>query len=330
MPRNPKLFLHNEVRYITTRTEKGLPFTSAPFMVMIIKSILARAQERYPVRISDLLLMGNHLHLMLTVLCPQDVDQFMRYFKTESARAINNLMGKTKGTVWEEGYDSPPVLTMASLIEKVSYIYLNPAEAGLVDSVTQYPNFSTWTAFRGGVKEFSCPRVNRYLISPLPEGYMSLKEIKKYSKELKEKTRFRDTLIIEPEAAFEVLNQLEEDSLTFEDYKRKVTGEVLRREQELREKRIKENKSVLGKEQLILQSIYKEHTPKKHGKRMICISSDISLRVQYIKSFRAWVRKCREVYSNWCEGNMAIPWPPGFYPPGSRPIASMIPAAFWS
>jgi REP element-mobilizing transposase RayT len=299
-------------------------------MKMIIKSVLARAQSLHPVRISDLLIMGNHVHFIITVACPQEVDLFMRYFKTESAHAVNHLMGRTKCTVWEEGYDSPPILTLHSLIEKVSYIYLNPADAGLVDNISEYPNFSTWKAFRGGEKEFSCKRVNRYLISPLPDGHMSLKEIRTYHKKLKCRTKFKDTLTVEPEAAFEALNPSEADPLTFEQYKKKVTEEILKKEKELREKRDKEKKSVLGEERLILQSIHREHTPKKHGKRMICISSDISLRVKYIQNFRAWVEKCRAVYRCWCEGNMSVPWPPGFYPPGSRPIASMIPAAFWS
>ncbi|RMD83636.1 MAG: hypothetical protein D6808_08325 [Candidatus Dadabacteria bacterium] len=325
MPRNPKLFIHGEVKYITFRAVEGLPLLCTPFMRLIIASNLAKAQKHYPVAISDFMTMGNHVHMALRVIDPACVDTFIRYFKTESAHMINRLMGRRKGKVWEEGYDSPTILTFESLVEKVSYIYTNPQRANLVDTIEQYPNFSSWSVLvKGGKMVIEVPYIKRTDIEPLPKVAMSPRMIREYTKALRAKSTKTVSLVIEPDACFKALGS---EETTFSEYRQKVMRRVREIEDDCR--RARGNKKVLGAKALKLQSIFKKHTPKKHGRRMICISSDVVIRKEYITRFKAMVKWCREVYAKWCKGNRSIPYPPGFFPPGMRPQASLLPAAFW-
>ena len=97
MPSNPKAFVHGAVHDTCTRIIEGLPLPPNVVVIEMLKSTLAKAQRLYPVVIGDMLFMSNHLHLLLKVIDPTVVDQFFRYFKTESALAINKMLGRTKG-----------------------------------------------------------------------------------------------------------------------------------------------------------------------------------------------------------------------------------------
>ena len=87
--------------------------------MVLLYAIIARAQELYDIKLADFLFMSNHLHQILAVDNPAHVDAFMGYIKTESAHAINRFIGKRKGAVWEDGYDSPVILDIEKLKEQI-------------------------------------------------------------------------------------------------------------------------------------------------------------------------------------------------------------------
>ncbi|MCA9330165.1 transposase, partial [Candidatus Saccharibacteria bacterium] len=135
MPRNPKLFIHGCAYPITFRAQTGLPLACHKYMKTIIESKLAQAARVHPVILSDCTIMANHPHLTIVVIDPNQVDQFVKHLKAETAHIINRLFGIPKRNVWEEGYDSPNVLDLESLIERTIYTYSNPQKANLVDTI---------------------------------------------------------------------------------------------------------------------------------------------------------------------------------------------------
>ena len=328
MPRNRRLFMHDEVRYVTMRTERWLPLLATPFMEQILKGILAQAASLYEVIIGELIVMGNHIHMMIVVNDPGVVDRFFRYFKTESAHAVNALRGEKKGTVWEEGYDAPSILNLSSLIEKVIYLHTNPQRANLVRFIEEYPNISSWSVLKSkGTQEVSVKRIRRTRIEALPADSMSLADILRFSREQDKRLSGHLKLELNPRACFEALTATSD--LTYEEYRQRIVDGVKEKEQELEARRRKERKSVVGALRLKCQSIFKQHIPSKFGKRMICICSDIATRIKYIRSYRAWCQLCVQAYEIWQAGNRSVQFPPGFYPPGLRPCASLLPCAFW-
>lgn len=326
MPNNLKLFLPNCVYFVTTRIASGLPLIPAPFMQEILLGILARAQALSPISISDLVVMGNHLHLIAVTKNTTSLDIFMRFLKTESAHAINRLLGKVKGTVWEEGYDSPAVLDLPALQDKLVYIYTNPQRANLVDTISQYPNFSSWNSFTSKVPtSFLGFIIKRPLIKRIPR-FMSqqqqLSEKKRLLSEAKESIPFTFDHL----AAF---SALADSDLTFKQFQQEVLAAVRAEEDELRKSRIKAKKHILGVSALLRQSIAKLHIPKKFGTRMLCLAADAVLRRSYIDCFRDWVVSYREAYLSWRDTRPGPFAPPGFFFPGLRPVAVLTEAAFW-
>jgi REP element-mobilizing transposase RayT len=296
MPRNPKLFLQGGVYFITTRIASGLPLVAAGLVKEIVKSILARAARLYPVKISDLLVMGNHIHFIAVVENAQTIDRFMRYFKTESAQAINRLLGRAKGVVWEEGYDSPIILDLAALIQKLVYIYTNPQRANLVDNIDEYPNLSTWALFRVGRRSsWSCLLINRLAVRRVPNK-LTPKQDAIAKMQLIQEATGRLQLFFEPDAAFDALK---EDGVSFLDFQEEVVKLVRQQEAELRSERSKTGKRPLGAELLKNQSLVREHVPSKLGRRMLCIASIPALRKLYVGCFRKWVGACKLVHQAW-------------------------------
>jgi REP element-mobilizing transposase RayT len=72
MPNPPKYIEHGALYLVTSRTEEGLPFADEQRFKMIAESIMARAQELYPVEICDYDVSPNHFHMMLVPINPTD------------------------------------------------------------------------------------------------------------------------------------------------------------------------------------------------------------------------------------------------------------------
>jgi REP element-mobilizing transposase RayT len=76
---------HGSVLFVTFSIEQGLLLLCNPLCEAMLKSCFARAQYKYPVRVSGFLVEASHVHFVLVVTNPDDVSSFIRYFKTEIA-----------------------------------------------------------------------------------------------------------------------------------------------------------------------------------------------------------------------------------------------------
>ena len=104
-----------------------------------------------------------------------------------------------------------------------------------------------------------------------------------------------------------------------------IESTVRMREKLALEERMKNNVHILGAHNLKLQSMLREYTPKKHGKRMICLASDKNLRVEYITFFKEIVARANEVYAKWKIGDFSLEYPPGLFPPAHPRCANLLP-----
>lgn len=91
-------------------------------MEILLWSSLDVAQTLDPVKVIAFIVMGNHVHLIVLVEDPSAVESFMERFKCEIAHTVNRLLGRRQVTVWCEGYDSPVILTVDDLVEKMTYL----------------------------------------------------------------------------------------------------------------------------------------------------------------------------------------------------------------
>ena len=309
MPRNPKLLIHGKIYEICFRTEEGLPFASTPYIKAIWESILARAQSLYRVRIVAGILMSNHPHLLIRVEDPEDVPEFVAYVKKETAHALNRLLGVEQHTVWQEGYDSPLLGDAEKVVERLVYCYTNPQKANLEDTIEKYPGWSTWSEFLkgGGVKEI--PRIARKDIPRLPGRTLSLGEQEQLAEELLGKSKEKFKLVIEPDLWKECFPELENAKSS--ELREMVVERVRESEAGYRGAR---QRGVVGAANLVMETIRKPHTPKKRGKRMLCMFSDIELRRGYISWYREVIRELLDLIAE--AGTHLVKRPPGLFSPG--------------
>lgn len=88
-------------------------------------------------------LMGNHVHLLLTPSRAGGVAGLMRSLGERYARYVSEAHQRD-GALWEDRYDAIPIHVARYLLSCMRYIELNPVRARLVASPEQY----RWSSFR--------------------------------------------------------------------------------------------------------------------------------------------------------------------------------------
>jgi REP element-mobilizing transposase RayT len=313
MPRPRKLIWNDTVLFITTSVEEGLPFAPNPVIKTIIHSALARAQTLHPVRICHLLIQANHLHMIVAVTNPDDVKGFMERFKTESAHAINRLLGKQKHTIWCEGYDSPVLLTQTDVENKIAYLYINPVKDGLVETAKDFPGISTLETLKHGTIKYPCPRIRRWQVPVLPSPSLSLKAWNSINNSLIRNSKDFQQLTITPNAwmeCFEITDPTEQKNINL-----RLLSRISEQEHDYAKKRLEEKTAVLGRDKLILRSIDTHYISSREGKRMWCICHDKSLRVNFINAVKELIKEAKQVYKRWKTGDRYAVYPFGLYAP---------------
>lgn len=313
---------------VTTSVEEGILLPCNPLMQYLLQSALATAQTRYPVRIVAILISGTHIHLLLVVEDPNDVNQFMAHFKTEYAHMVNNLLGREKRTVWCEGYHSAPILDVATALEKLAYVYTNPAKDALEHSIEQYPGFSTWSVRKSGPTERKYKRIRRPALQKLPEHGLTLAEYRILRDELRGDSTETVTLKIEPDAWMDVYKiRRKKERRQFQEA---LDQEVKRQEEDYARKRVLNNKGVIGAERLRSEGFNLSYIPKRMSYKAWCFcSGDAELRKRFIAMVKQLIERGKEVVERWKLGDYSVRYPIGLYPPSMPKLAEPI-RGYWS
>jgi REP element-mobilizing transposase RayT len=319
MPRLRKLIIHNTLVEICFRTEEGLPLVATPYMQVILLSIFARAQSMFPVKFCHGVVLPNHMHLHIVVQDTSVVDKFVGYIKRETAHAINRLMGRRKKTIWAEGYDSTIILDVEKAISRIKYIYTNPQQANLVEKIDDYPNFSTWKYFLKGGEKLSARRIKRNSITAIAKGTLSLKDQKRFAEYLQESENQKYDLIIEPNAW---MSCFPNEKPSAESINPRIIEEVRTQEKKLNSN---PNRKVIGAFNLKLERMDRRYTPKKRGRKTICLSSNKELRSSFISWYRLYTSTIEKIKYLSDPTTYISKLPPGLFAPGGFMKASLLP-----
>jgi hypothetical protein len=313
---------HGSVLFCTVSLEEGLLLLANPLCQAIVKSCLAAACAMYPVRICHILVEATHIHLVLVVIDPDHVEKFFRHFKTESAHMINGLWGRNKRTVWCEGYDSPIVLTPTRALIAIAYLYFNPAKDNLETSIDRYPGFSSWKMFQTGKLTRQWKRLRRPQFRPIRRDANNVRGYAKLAEDILDASDEMQTFILEPNAWMEAFGYHSPEQ------QRKLNEKLIERirllEERAERKRTRQRKRVLGRERLLAQVFDTSYMPKRNGRRMWCLSEKRSVRAEFIIFFKALMQKARAVRERWKLGDVAVPYPPGLYPPSMPKLANAL------
>lgn len=322
MRRKMKYHPHGSVLFCTFSLEEGLLLLANPLCNAIVKSCLAAACSLYPVRICHIIVEATHIHLVLVVINPDHVDAFFRHFKTESAHMLNGLLGRNKRTLWCEGYDSPVVLTPTRALIAIAYLYSNPSKDNLETCIDSYPGFSSWKIFQSGHFTRQWKRLRRPQFTPITRDANNLRGYTKRAEEIAAASDEVQTFTLEPNAWMEAFGYHSPEQ------QRKLNEQLIARirviEDRAERRRLRENRRVFGRERLIAQVFDTTHRPKRSGRRMWCLSERRSMRVEFIKFFKALMQRARAVRERWRLGDVAIAYPPGLYPPSMPKLANVL------
>ncbi len=268
--------------------------------------------------------MGNHIHIIALVEDPTTIESFMERFKCETAHAINRLLGRRQVTVWCEGYDSPAILTSDDFVEKLAYVYANPVRAHRAASISEYQGVSSWGMFTSRQPVREVKRIRRTFLSPIATGNISTA------------VRLQETSLVERQATESLTFTLSPNAwtsafplqMTPERLNERVSRRVREIEAEMAAIRKKAGIPLPSEFEVSSQPIDIPYEPKKFGRRMWCICSDIPLRIAFISFIKNLREKARKVRLEWLRGNSAEPFSIGLFPPTQPMLVYILPAYF--
>ena len=103
--------------------------------------------ERVECTVHAYVLMGNHVHLLLTPARGGGAADLMRSLCARYARHFG-ATHQSAGALWEEGFDASPVHARQYLLACMRYIELNPVRAQLVTR----PGAYRWSSYRANAR----------------------------------------------------------------------------------------------------------------------------------------------------------------------------------
>lgn len=340
------VYISGQTYDITFSIRNGLPFVAADYITVLILAQLAIQQTRYPVKIYSVVVLGNHIHMKLGVICPKDFTRFLCHFKSEVAHCMNRLLGTTGNTFWCKD-DRPIVLSPDKAEDRLVYHLLNPAKAGLVDSIADYPLFNTYKDLlnddgqkngSGGIIRQQWRRIPRTAFKKLPKGKLSKATQQRLTEELmrygdpsnppwskKEKDNRVHTLTIEPSGWMDSFSATrDKPQQVWEEIKARVLARVREGEKRYAEERRKQGRRAMGADALRAEDPRQPYESKRNGRRSRCLSNCREQRKEFLQWYRSQALIARERWKKWAAGDRDSLPPEGFFYPGGALFASLI------
>ena len=147
MARLPRLTLTDYPHHVILRGNNRQEIFSGASDMQRMLHLLEEHAVAQGVDVHAYVLMGNHIHLLLTPRRDGALALMMQAVGRSYVRAFNQALGRT-GTLWEGRYRSSLIQTERYLLTCMAYIDLNPVRAGLVEAPEDYP-WSSHTHYTG-------------------------------------------------------------------------------------------------------------------------------------------------------------------------------------
>jgi len=138
MARLPRLTLTDYPHHVILRGNNRQVIFSGESDMRRMLSLLEEHSMVQGVDVHAYVLMGNHLHLLVTPRRDGALSLMMQSVGRSYVRAFNQAHGRT-GTLWEGRYRSSVIQTERYLLTCMAYIDLNPVRAGMVEAPENYP-----------------------------------------------------------------------------------------------------------------------------------------------------------------------------------------------
>lgn len=311
------------------RTRNGLPFVCTRYMRLILSGILARVQRDQKVTICHFVWMSNHLHMVIVVKDSFECTKFYCEVQKQITDAVKGLLGLRYLSLWlKNGTSVIRYGDLEGCIERIAYIYANPAKAHLVDSIKSYPGFSSWDGFNQNLSSLKasykeeCPWIRTPMITELVVKSVSPAQDQHITNRLKSAAKVTHELVIEPNAWMKVFG-IETDEEIAE-----VNSQIHERlksfEDLAREDRIKRGFKVKGATKLAQEYLTLDYMTKSTSRKIFAYAFNPKLRTQMIHEYKYLCELCYECYQRWKLGDYKVDWPLGVFLPAMPPRANCL------
>ena len=301
------------VLHVTNRTITGLPFVPKKFMEELIAGIMGKCQERFKVQLCHFLWMGNHYHMIVAGQAKQ-LSPFICQMQSEIAKMIMRLTPQYKGKVWARRFREQRLCTAIDVLEMITYLYVNPVKAKLVKHSREWTGLSSLKMYLADSYKISVKWTPSRCLNPLRE-YVNIRNEIIPLKKLHSLPFTKYELEIKPN----IWKRCFEESKEWSD---EYIYETLKEMIKEKEKEY-ENEKFIGIEKVKKQSINKCYECTKRSNTPFLRCKINELRVELIKRYKYFCRKCREAGKEWRRGNVLAPYSCGAFRP-SLPILSRL------
>ena len=310
------------------RVKEGLPFACLEVVKLLLKSAMARAQRDNKIKICHYNWLANHLHMLFI---PYDAEKcifFYQELQKKITEYMKRLLGVRRLALWEGDPVLAEILDFEKALDRIAYLYANPASANLVDSIDEYPGLSSWVDFLeagtqvDSVVSHSVPWVRLPNVKKLPSLVLSTAKDLALYEELVATSDTSHELAIYPYALLSCFGTTEMSDI--KSVRERIINKVRTLETYAREVRKQTGKSVIGVVRLLKQKIMAFHLPPPRERRIYVHASDTKERIEHISAVKMFCSACKICYRAWKAGECTISWPSGAIRPALRPCANAV------
>lgn len=146
--RQPRQLRDGARYHVTARANRKEMILDARASKELFLTIVMRAKKRYPFRIENFTVMGNHFHLVIVPIKEASLSRIMQWIMSRFAVAYNKIHGFT-GHVWGDRFFSRIIAGLRDLLSIFEYIDENPVKAKQVVHRRDWPYGGLWHTQRG-------------------------------------------------------------------------------------------------------------------------------------------------------------------------------------
>lgn len=330
MGRQIRVFKSSELAEITMRVSEGLPFIPTATIKLLIRSAMSRSNREQRVVITHFLWHLNHCHLMFIIKDAHQAVKFYMELRRKISEYIKRLTGRRQLKLWEERPSIISFPTLRAAIERIAYIYSNPAKDNLVETITDYPGYSSYqyfvTAFDKSVN-YKIQERAQYIPFDAVDTVGTLASSEVLGVALANKLRKRARCIghmleVSPNAWIDCYKE-ELQQLSVKEINQMILDSLNVREENARKIREDQDATVIGRVALLAQRFMREYTPRIKERRIYVICDNKEIRILFIQKIKEITAYCKDLFKAACRGAHNT-WPPGTFKPPIPPLANAI------
>lgn len=329
MGKGRRYFESKTVYEICFRAKDSLPLVAYQCINFIIQCVLARVQRDEKVILCHDIWNGSHPHLIVVCKDSEQLKNFYGEVEKKITDILKRLLGLSHLEIWDGNTSVIKIGDLEAAKERIAYLYANPAQDNLEDTIENFPGASSWAEFQrclNGLEDeisSSYPWIRLPTVPRLSGRRIGEKEDLRVLSELKEKNKKLFILTRSPNTWMKSFGITKDSDVKL--INSHIISQLRAKEEVARKRRFDLKKPLLGKSKLKSQPILKPHKPKKNEGKIFIITTLNELRLEFIKRFERFVSECKNCLSRWKKGELSVKWPPEAFKPPLPPLANILP-----